>query len=677
MRLSLEDSLRPNGSTIRKMLMRHSPTNLKAVQGPGKSKVLAEPLHASHSSEHGSTGRLLALQHVRGNRFVQRMLAAARTTGSNEHVPANVESSIQRARRGGFALDDSLRGRTEAAFGASFSGVRIHTDDEADMLNQALSARAFTVGEDIFFRRGEFNPSTSGGRELLAHELAHVIQQSDTAAQRPIAPRAEAAISGSAKGGNVQRRCVECDEESRKQADGGRIVQAKLMITQEGDPYEQEADAAADAFVRWEARLGQALDSRLARPDIEHHHTTAQPDRSQASLHISTGTQNGPTGTLIQRTPAPGGNFGTYRYCGFGITTSIPGFIKDLYTGSFDVDYTRGCGFVGDNAWASVWELYDASDRKLDSTTEHAFGTYTIESSDVNRGTPGDGSANWSLWYRVTKSQPWLTGDSDAYPYDYREFRVYSAPIRNPAIILREELGSVIWQDNFTPAEDGASLQYNFSVVATRATTDTQTTTASGTVAGDRSASFNFAYDGLTGGFANRLSYSATVSLSRTHSIAVSTSQSESKTFTQPNLRGGVTYRIIARPLYHIIDGSVDLIAHRDGVITGTGQTISGAIRVLKGLDVRIEGGPGSGGPGSGGQGAGPLARKWGCEDVRCNVQPARPGAACPDRVIGNSPYIYSNFDEACEAAKQNANAQVPEGCYKRHCDCSTKCTQR
>jgi hypothetical protein len=65
----------------------------------------------------------------------------------------------------------------ESAFGADFSKVRIHTGMKADWLNRLIQARAFTVGGDIFFRNGEYAPGQTAGRELLAHELTHVVQQ--------------------------------------------------------------------------------------------------------------------------------------------------------------------------------------------------------------------------------------------------------------------------------------------------------------------------------------------------------------------------------------------------------------------------------------------------------------------------------------------------------------------
>ena len=65
----------------------------------------------------------------------------------------------------------------EPRFGADFGAVRMHTDDRAANLNRQVSAQAFTVGNQIFFGRDRFQPETSDGRELIAHELTHTIQQ--------------------------------------------------------------------------------------------------------------------------------------------------------------------------------------------------------------------------------------------------------------------------------------------------------------------------------------------------------------------------------------------------------------------------------------------------------------------------------------------------------------------
>ncbi len=70
-----------------------------------------------------------------------------------------------------------VRGFMEPRFGADFSAVRFHHDGQANDLADAFGARAFTVGRDIFFAHDQFAPTTDAGKHLIAHELAHVIQQ--------------------------------------------------------------------------------------------------------------------------------------------------------------------------------------------------------------------------------------------------------------------------------------------------------------------------------------------------------------------------------------------------------------------------------------------------------------------------------------------------------------------
>jgi hypothetical protein len=69
----------------------------------------------------------------------------------------------------------------EPRFGRNFNQVRVHTDPHAAEVSRALNARAFTVGDDVFFGAGEYRPGNSGGRRLIAHELAHTVQQAHNA----------------------------------------------------------------------------------------------------------------------------------------------------------------------------------------------------------------------------------------------------------------------------------------------------------------------------------------------------------------------------------------------------------------------------------------------------------------------------------------------------------------
>jgi len=101
-------------------------------------------------------------------------------------VDSGMESRINAAKGAGDPIADNVRAPMEQAFGGDFSGVRVHAGDEADGLNQSLQARAFTTGQDIFFRQGEYNPGTTSGKTLLAHELTHAIQQGATPIKRQV-----------------------------------------------------------------------------------------------------------------------------------------------------------------------------------------------------------------------------------------------------------------------------------------------------------------------------------------------------------------------------------------------------------------------------------------------------------------------------------------------------------
>jgi hypothetical protein len=86
----------------------------------------------------------------------------------------------------GRALDPQVRGPFERALGHSFAGVRVHTDAPAAGLADRLAARAFTVGNHVAFGHGQYRPGSLIGDAILAHELAHVVQQGGAA--QPAAP---------------------------------------------------------------------------------------------------------------------------------------------------------------------------------------------------------------------------------------------------------------------------------------------------------------------------------------------------------------------------------------------------------------------------------------------------------------------------------------------------------
>jgi hypothetical protein len=104
-----------------------------------------------------------------------RVLQRAATGGA---APASVPASVLRTiGSAGRPLDSGARAAMEARFGRDFSAVRVHTDHGAAESARAVNARAYTVGQHIAFDRGQYQPGTPAGRHLLAHELAHTVQQ--------------------------------------------------------------------------------------------------------------------------------------------------------------------------------------------------------------------------------------------------------------------------------------------------------------------------------------------------------------------------------------------------------------------------------------------------------------------------------------------------------------------
>ena len=150
----------------------------------------------------------LRLQQTIGNQAVLRILetnAGSASKGQTEqrgqvqkHLqtkpsqasdtgPSPASHIVNEATRSpGEPLNPAMRAFMEPRFGVDFAAVRVHTDDRAQRLSAQLNADAFTLGNDIFFASNKWDPHAASSRRLMAHELAHTMQQSggDTAIQR-------------------------------------------------------------------------------------------------------------------------------------------------------------------------------------------------------------------------------------------------------------------------------------------------------------------------------------------------------------------------------------------------------------------------------------------------------------------------------------------------------------
>ncbi len=163
---------------------------------------------------------------------------------------------VEPARREGEALPPEVRRYFEPRFGFDFSKVRIHADTDAAPGAQAIQARAYTLGRDIVFGAGEYAPATSEGRRLIAHELAHVVQQDGGFAV------------GQASGATIRRQPL--TKPTRHTVTQDEVVRTMTGL---GGPY---ADTAAwEASMQSATFLGHAI-SQGVRPEFKTMLATAE-----------------------------------------------------------------------------------------------------------------------------------------------------------------------------------------------------------------------------------------------------------------------------------------------------------------------------------------------------------------------------------------------------------------
>ena len=155
-------------------------------QGQGMV-IQAKMLLGAPNDRYEQEADKMARQAVRGIVDEQRPRVQRHSSSNNDMgtaVSPAIESAINQAKNGGRPLPKNTQQQMSDSFHADFSDVRIHTDKQANELNHTLRAEAFTVGQHIFFRQGEYSPTTSNGQELIAHELTHVVQQNGARIQR-------------------------------------------------------------------------------------------------------------------------------------------------------------------------------------------------------------------------------------------------------------------------------------------------------------------------------------------------------------------------------------------------------------------------------------------------------------------------------------------------------------
>jgi hypothetical protein len=180
---------------------------------------------AKSDESHPASEHLLDLQQTVGNQAVQRMIADSNAGGAGP-------SSTRASHAGGETLPQDTRELMEDRFGADFSDVRVHADEEGARSAVQRDAQAYTTNRDIYFAPGKYAPQTTEGAHLLAHELAHVVQQTKDA-----------------EGGNVRGFASDPEAEAGRAADRvttGSPLDFALSAAPAGAPARAPANWSKD-----------------------------------------------------------------------------------------------------------------------------------------------------------------------------------------------------------------------------------------------------------------------------------------------------------------------------------------------------------------------------------------------------------------------------------------------
>jgi hypothetical protein len=176
-----------------------------------------------------SPDTITRMQQTVGNAAVQRFLAQRSGVGTSE-VDDETQASINSKRGSGQALDGGIAAKAGSAMDHDFSDVNVHTDSQSDQLNNQIGAKAFTTGNDIYFKEGAYDPNSGDGQRLISHELTHVVQQS----------------------GNTSPG------------------EGKMSVNDPNDQYEGEADSVAESVMNMsEQDVAQRQEEEMLQPKLQ------------------------------------------------------------------------------------------------------------------------------------------------------------------------------------------------------------------------------------------------------------------------------------------------------------------------------------------------------------------------------------------------------------------------
>ncbi|MEP6862827.1 MAG: DUF4157 domain-containing protein [Deltaproteobacteria bacterium] len=328
----------------------------------------------AHPSASADVQQLIAAV-VQRTRTVARRIAArqfpfaqAMTETPGASLPSHDPGVIRSQLGPGQALDATTRSRMERSFGATFASVRVHDDSTASRFSTALGARAFTIGQDIAFGSGQYVPGTPQGRRLIAHELAHTIQQGGAqgAAVRGPEPELEHQADRAASAALDGEAATPPSVTPGLRLQRAPVVLAGALIVAEATPEiivvgELGADVVlVDGAVTVTADVAApaAIDA-LAAPAIEA--TTPMLEAATPAIEATAPATSSFASTAVTATVGVG--------AAVGLSSDSPQTDDDQQKGCnvYPLGYHRGTNTNGHHDCADLRNIYPGSDVQVDS----------------------------------------------------------------------------------------------------------------------------------------------------------------------------------------------------------------------------------------------------------------------------------------------------------------------
>ena len=421
--------------------MNHAPVSLQ--QRPS-------PLSLNHPQESASH---IACKYTRGSAPPDEQ----EEVSSNKRLTAGLSAAGS-----GVPLPQTERNYLETSSGYDFSKVRIFNNPTSHQTAELLGARAFAIGRSIYFGRNEYQPATSGGRQLLAHEAAHTVQQQDAS----IPPA------------------------------------AKISIGEPGNREEQEADSFAHAIIHGAtpqalstgsirmARVMRALSFRRTNDTV----TTNNPDQLEppAGTNFEVGRGHGGIhfdwDTEVEVTGAPGDPFADWEA---GHLQIVRGFWKNVYWGT-------GKNRTHERKWMDplpsrdsdpgmIWyddpsasAAFSASGEKRTANLNDSPGTIIEYANPVAGRTGTRGWFNWGMSFVTWSSVRDTTGPSTNASFHHLG-HVYWNIMFNGSWDTTEAIGSRVNLDtavtNKSKVFDGQGSEYTPIITGSEANSNFQSST--------------------------------------------------------------------------------------------------------------------------------------------------------------------------------------------------------